>query len=237
MNENISILLNINKSLLIAKLIIMPYAAKDRQDFIKRSNICQDERILDLGGMLSEELPGAVFAIPSKKPLQNAVLIRPFLLPFKNSIFKYVVSYHYIDLVPPEKLDYMFEEAARVLDMDGSLTFMILQWTPLNDAQRSNLLFNEVLKSTGAIHKHDLEKISNKLNDLGFIEITIESIKREIPVPMDFFHEHMLMLVNLVKLEKSHGFSDIKAIAKQYFHQVKEHGEAMLPAIHFIAKK
>jgi len=215
----------------------MPYAAKDRQEFIKRSNINPDARILDLGGMLYEELPGAVFGIPSKRSLHNAVLMRPLLLPFKNSIFKPVVSYHYFDLVPPEKLDYVFEETARVLEKDGSFSFMILQWTPFNDAQRSNLFFNEVLKSTGALYQHDIEKISNKLNALGFNEITVESIKRDIPVPMEFFHEHMLMLGNLVKLENTHGFAGIKALAKQYFHQVKEHGEAMLPAIHFIAKR
>lgn len=214
----------------------MPYAAKDRQEFIKRSNISPDDRILDIGGMLCEELPGAIFGVPSKRSLQNAVLMRPLLLPFKNSIFKSVVSYHYFDLVPPEKLDYVFEETARVLEKDGSFSFMILQWTPFNDAQRSNLFFNEVLKSTGALFQHDIEKISNKLNALGFNEITVESIKRDIPVPMEFFHEHMLMLGNLVKLEKTHGFAGIKALAKQYFHQVKEHGETMLPAIHFIAK-
>ena len=215
----------------------MPYAAKDRQEFIKRSNINPQERILDLGGMLSEELTGTVFGIPSKRPLQNAVLIRPLLLPFKNSVFKSVVSYHYFDLVPPERLDYVFEETARVLEKDGSFSFMILQWMAYNDAQRSNLIFNEVLKSTGALYQHDLEKIGNKLNALGFNEITVESIKREIPVPMEFFHEHMLMLGNLVKLEKTHGMVGIKALAKQYFHQVKEHGEAMLPALHFLAKR
>jgi hypothetical protein len=215
----------------------MPYAAKDRQDFIERSNITPNTRILDLGGMLSDELPGAVFGIPSKRPLQNGVLIRPLLLPFKNSIFKSVVSYHYFDLVPPEKLDFVFEETARVLEKDGSFSFMILQWMAFNASQRSNLLLNEVLKSTGALYQHDLEKISNKLNALGFNEITVESIKREIPVPMEFFHEHMLMLGNLVKLEKTHGLAGIKALAKQYFHQVKEQGESMLPAIHFIARK
>jgi hypothetical protein len=215
----------------------MPYAVKDRQEFIERSNIKPHECILDLGGMLSEELTCTVFGITSKRSLQNAVLIRPLILPFKNAIFKSVVSYHYFDLVPPEKLDYVFEETARVLDKDGIFSFMILQWTPFNDAQRSNLLFNEVLKSTGVLYQHDIEKISNKLNALGFNEITIESIKRNIPVPMEFFHKHMVMLGNLVKLEKTHGLTDIKALAKQYFHQVNEHGEAILPAIHFIARK
>jgi hypothetical protein len=215
----------------------MPYAAKDRQEFIKRSNINPDAHILDFGGMLCEELPGAIFGITSKRALQNAVLIRPLLLPFKNSIFKSVISYHYFDLVPPEKLDYLFEETARVLENDGSFSFMILQWTPFNDAQRSNQLFNELLKSTGALYQHDIEKISNKLNTLGFNEITVESIRREIPVPMEFFQDHMLMLGELVKLEKTHGMAGIKALAKQYFHQVKEHGEAMLPALHFIARK
>jgi len=215
----------------------MPYAAKDRLEFIKRSYINTGEQILDFGGMLCEELPDAVSGITSKRPLKNAVLIRPLLLPFKNSIFKSVVSYHYFDLVTPENLDFIFEESARVLDMDGNLSFMILQWMAFNDAQRSNLLLNEVLKSTGALYQHDIEKISNKLNTLGFNEITVESIKRDIPVPMEFYHEHMLMLGNLVKLDKTHGLADIKALAKQYFHQVKEHGEAMLPAIHFIARK
>lgn len=215
----------------------MPYAAKDRQEFIKRSNLNPDERILDFGGMLSEELPSAVFGITSKRLLPNAVLIRPLLLPFKNSVFKAVVSYHYFDLVPSEKLDYAFEEAARVLDKDSSLSFIILQWTANNDAQKSNFLFNEVLKSTGVIYQHDFEEISMKLNRSGFAEITVESIKREIPVPQEFISEHIMMLGNLAKMEKIQGGAAIKALAKQYFHQVKEHGEAMLPAIHFIAKK
>lgn len=215
----------------------MPYAAKDRQEFIKRSNLNPDARILDFGGMLSEELTNAVFGITSKRPISNAVFLRPLLLPFKNSVFRTVVSYHYFDLVPPEKLGFAFEEAARVLDKEGSFSFMILQWTALDDAQRSNLLFNEVLRNTGVLYQHDLEKISDKLNVLGFNEITVESIKRDIPVPMEFIHEHILMLGNLVKLEKTQGLAGIMALAKQYFHQVKEHGEAMLPAVHFIAKK
>jgi len=215
----------------------MPYAAKDRQEFIKRSNLNPDERVLDFGGMLSEELPDAVFGITSKRPLPNAVLIRPLLLPFKNSVFKAVVSYHYFDLVPSEKLEYVFEEAARLLDKDGSLSFMILQWMAFNDAQASNLLFNEVLKDTGALYQHDFEKISSMLNESGFAEITVESIKREIPVPMEFIHEHILMLGNLVRMEKLQGGMTIKTLAKQYFHKAKEHGESLLPAVHFIAKK
>jgi hypothetical protein len=215
----------------------MPYAAKDRQEFIKRSNLNPDARILDFGGMLSEELTNAVLGITSKRPLPNAVFLRPMLLPFKNSVFRTVVSYHYFDLVPPEKLGFAFEEAERVLDKKGSFSFMILQWMAFDDAQRSNLLFNEVLKNTGVLYQHDLEKISNRLNVLGFNEITVESVKRDIPVPMEFIHEHILMLGNLVKLEKTQGQAGIMALAKQYFHQVKEHGEAMLPAIHFIAKK
>lgn len=52
----------------------MPYAAKDRQEFIKRSNLIPDSRVLDFGGMLSEELNSAVFGITSKRVLSNAVL-------------------------------------------------------------------------------------------------------------------------------------------------------------------
>lgn len=215
----------------------MPYAAKDRQEFIKRSNLIRDSRILDFGGMLSEELNSAVLGITSKRVLSNAVLIKPLLLPFKNSVFKSVVSYHYFDLVSSEKLDFLFEEAARVLDKDAIFSFMIMQWAATNDAQKSNLLFNEVLKSIGALYQHDFEEISIKLNKTGFTEITVESIRHDIIVPEKFVNEHLLMLGNLVKLEKTQGGEGLKALVKQYFHKVKEHGEAMLPAIHFIAKK
>ena len=105
----------------------MPYAAKDRQDFIERSNLIPDSLILDFGGMLIEELTSAVYAITSKRSLSNAVLIRPLLLPFKNSVFKSVISYHFFDLISSDKLEFAFEEASRVLDKDGSFSFMILQ--------------------------------------------------------------------------------------------------------------
>jgi cyclopropane fatty-acyl-phospholipid synthase-like methyltransferase len=215
----------------------MPYAAKDRKEFIERSNLTPDSRILDLGGMLIEELTSAVYGITSKRSLSNAVLIRPLLLPFKNSVFRSIISYHYFDLVSSDKLGFAFEEASRVLDKDGSFSFMILQWTANNEAQKSNLLFNEVLKSIGALYQHDLEEISKNLNKSGFTEITVESIKREIPIPQEFINEHLLMLGNLVKIEKTKDRTVIKAFAKQYFHHTKEHGEALLPAIHFIARK
>jgi SAM-dependent methyltransferase len=215
----------------------MPYAAKDRQEFIDRSNLKPDSHILDFGGMLIEELTSAVYGITSKRSLSNAVLIRPLLLPFKNSVFRSVISYHYFDLVSSDKLGFAFEEASRVLDKDGSFSFMILQWTANNEAQRSNLLFNEVLKSIGVLYQHDLEEISMNLNKSGFTEITVESIKREIPIPQEFINEHLLMLGNLVKIEKKKDGMEIKVLAKQYFHHIKEHGEALLPAIHFIAKK
>ncbi|HMB46022.1 MAG TPA: hypothetical protein VKL21_09385 [Candidatus Methanoperedens sp.] len=215
----------------------MPYAAKDRQEFIDRSNLKPDSHILDFGGMLIEELTSAVYGITSKRSLSNAVLIRPLLLPFKNSVFRSVISYHYFDLVSSDKLGFAFEEASRVLDKDGSFSFMILQWTANNEAQKSNLLFNEVLKSIGVLYQHDLEEISMNLNKSGFTEITVESIKREIPIPQEFINEHLLMLGNLVKIEKKKDGMEIKALAKQYFHHIKEHGEALLPAIHFIAKK
>ena len=215
----------------------MPYAAKDRQEFIDRSNLKPESRILDFGGMLLEELTCAVHGITSKRSLPNAVLIRPLLLPFKNSVFKSVISYHYFDLVSSDKLGFAFEEAARVLDKDGSFSFMILQWTANNEAQESNLLFNKILKSIGALYQHDFEEISMNLNKSGFTEITVESIKREIMIPQEFINEHLLMLGNLIKIEKTKDRTEIKASAKQYFHHIKEHGEALLPAIHFIAKK
>jgi hypothetical protein len=215
----------------------MPYAANDRQEFIKRINLTLDARILDFGGMLGEELPSAVFGITTKRPMTGAVLIKPTLLPFKNSVFKSVVSYHYFDLMPSDILKFAFDEAARVLDRDSSFSFMITQWAAQNDAQRSSLFFNELLKSTGALFQHDFEEVSRLLSESGFNEITAESVKRDIMIPGDFARSHLLMLGNLVKKEKEQGGELIKTLARQYFKNVKIHGEAMLPAIHFTAKK
>jgi len=215
----------------------MPYAAKDRQEFIKRINLTPDARILDFGGMLVEELPSAVFGITTKRPMTGAVIIKPTLLPFKNSVFKSVVSYHYFDLIPSDILKFTFEEAARVLDRDSSFSFMITQWAAENEAQRSSLFFNELLKSTGALFQHDFEEVSRLLSESGFSEITAESVKRDIVIPGEFAKSHLLMLGNLVKKEKEQGGELIKTLARQYFKNVKVQGEAMLPAIHFTAKK
>ncbi len=215
----------------------MPYATRDRQEFIKRSNLRPEIRILEIGGVLSEELNTAVMGVTSKKHINNAILLRPQLLPFKNSVFEAVVSYHYFDLFSSDKLDFIFEEAARVLHNDSSFSFVILWWTPLNEAQKSNLFFNDILKKIGAIFQHDFEEISNKLSASGFREIVIEGINREIYLPPDFVKEHLRMVGELFRIEKGKGRIDLSAIAKQYYHQVKEHGEAMLPAIHFTARK
>ncbi|VVB93285.1 Uncharacterised protein [uncultured archaeon] len=215
----------------------MPYAEKDRQEFIKRINLTPDVRVLDFGGMLGEEIPSAVFGITTKRQMTGAVLIKPALLPFKNSVFKSVVSYHYFDLIPSGILRYAFDEAARVLDKDSSFSFMITQWAAQNEAQRSSLFFNELLKSTGALFQHEFEEVSRMLSESGFSEITAESVKRDIVIPEDFARSHLLMLGNLVKKEKEQGGTLIKDLARQYFNNMKIHGEAMLPAIHFTAKK
>ncbi|MBU4374195.1 MAG: class I SAM-dependent methyltransferase [Euryarchaeota archaeon] len=215
----------------------MPYAAKDRQEFIKRSNLTPNARVLDFGGMLSDELPSAFFGITTPRPLTNAILIKPTLLPFKNNVFDAVVSYHYFDLISSEILGYAFDETARILNKNSSFSFMITLWAPQNEAQRSSLLFDELLKSTGTFFNHDIEEISRMLSASCFSEITVESVKREIPIPKEYVRSHLLMLGNLVKKEKAEGGAGIKALAKQYFNHVKEHGEAMLPALHFTAKK
>ncbi len=215
----------------------MPYAAKDRLEFIKRSNIMPDTRILDIGGMLLGELPIAISGITSKRVIPNAVVLRPLLLPFKNSAFRSTISYHYYDLISQDKLGYAFEEISRVLDKNGSFSFMVLHWSANNDAQKSNLIFNEILKTTGALYQHDVEEISIELNKSGFSEITVESIKRDIRIPQEYVDEHFLMLGNLIKIERSRDGSDVSPLAKQYFHYMKKNGEAMLPALHFMAKK
>lgn len=215
----------------------MPYASKDRQEFIKRLSLKPESRVLDIGGMLCNELPSAVFGITAPRPLTNAILIKPALLPFKNYAFDAVVSYHYLDLIPSGILGYVFEETARVLNKNSSFSFMITLWAPQNEAQRSNLYFNELLKSTGALFNHDVEEISKQLSSAGFSEITVESIKRDITIPREYVRAHLIMLGNLVKKEKAEGGTGIKALAKKYFAYVKEHGEAMLPALHFNARK
>lgn len=215
----------------------MPYAAKDRQEFLKRINLTPDARILDFGGMLGEELPYAVSGITTKRQMTGAVIIKPTLLPFKNSVFKSVVSYHYFDLIPSDFLGFSFDETARVLDKDSSFSFMITHWAAENEAQRSSLFFNDLLKSTGALFQHEFEEVSRLLSESGFSEITAESIKRDIVIPGEFAKSHLLMLGNLVKKEKEQGGTIIKNLARQYFNNVKVHGEAMLPAIHFTAKK
>jgi hypothetical protein len=215
----------------------MPYAATDRREFIKRSNLEPDARVLDFGGMLSDELPSAVSGITTPRPLTNAILIKPTLLPFKNSAFDAVISYHYFDLVSSEILGFAFDEAARVLAKDSGFSFMLLQWAAQNETQKSSLLFNELLKSTGALFRHEFEDVSRQLSASGFSEITVEIVKRDIRVPEEYVRAHLVMLGNLIKKEKAQGGTGIRMLARQYFNHVKVHGEAMLPALHFTAKK
>ncbi len=215
----------------------MPYAAKDRQEFIKRSGIVADMRVLDFGGSLSAELPSAVSGITTPKKMANAVLIKSEHLPFKDSVFHVVLSYHYFDLISPESLGTVFKEIARVLGKESSLSFTITLWVAENEAQKSSLFFNELLKSTGALFQYEIEDVSMKLSAAGFSEITVESVKRGITVPKEFVRTHIISLGTLVKKEKAVGGTGIKRLAKQYYEHVKTHGEAMLPALHFTAKK
>jgi Methyltransferase domain len=215
----------------------MPYAAADRIDFIKRSGIAPGTRILDFGGVLCEELPSAVPCITARKQISNAVIIKPALFPFKDSVFDAVVSYHYFDLIPGDLIGYIFREISRVLKKGLDFSFMVQLWAPQNDAQRSSLFFNEILKSTGAIYAHEFTDINRELSESGFSDITVETIKRNITIPPDFVRSHQILLGNLVKKEQEEGKAGIRQPAKQYFEQVREYGEAMLPALHFTAKK
>ncbi len=215
----------------------MPYAVTDRQEFIKRLNLKPDARIFDFGGTLSDELPSAIFGLIKPRPLKNAIVTRPALLPFKNSVFDAAVSYHYFDLVSPEMFTYVFPELERVLKPGSSFHFMTTLWSVQNEQQRSSLLFNEVLKSAGALYSHDIERISLQLSTSGFGDITVETVKRDIVIPEDFVNSHLKMLGSLLKKEKEEGGTTIKMLARQYFKHSKEHGEAMLPALHFTATK
>ncbi len=215
----------------------MPYAAGDRKEFINRSGIDPAARILDFGGVLYEELPSSVSGIFARKQLSNAVIIKPAIVPFKDAVFDAVVSYHYFDLIPYDMIGYVFREAERVLKKDSSISFMVQLWAPQNEAQRSSLFFNELLKASGAIYAHEFTDITRELSDSGFFDITVETIKRDIIIPPDFVKSHLILLGSLVKKEQEEGITGIKTPAKQYFEHVKEYGEAMLPALHFTAKK
>ncbi len=213
----------------------MPYAAKDRQEFIKRTGLNSDSCILDFGGMLSGELLSSVSGITIRRHMTNAVLIKSVYLPFKNSVFDAVVSYHYFDLISPGMLSSVFSEIARTLKTGSIFSFMILQWTAHNESQRSSLLFNELLKNSNVLFQHELEEVSRLLETSGFREITLESIKRDTIIPRDFIRSHLLMLGDLMK--KEDGCTVIKTLARQYFVQANEYGEAMLPAVHFTARR
>ncbi len=215
----------------------MPYAAADRKEFITRSGITPGTRILDFGGVLAEELPEAIPGISTKKHLSNAVIMKPALVPFKEAVFDAAVSYHYLDLIPHDLTGYVFREAARVLKKGSNFHFMIQLWAPQNEAQRSSLLFNNILRTTGAIYAHEFSDTSTELSDSGFCDITVETIKRDIMIPPDFVQSHLILIGNLVRKEAGEGVAGIKSLAKQYFEQATENGEAMLPALHFTAKK
>lgn len=215
----------------------MPYAAADRIDFIKRSCIAPGTRILDFGGVLCEELPSAIPGITARKQISNAVIMKPALFPFKDSVFDAVVSYHYFDLIPGSLIGYVFREISRVLKKGLDFSFMVQLWAPQNEAQRSSLFFNEILRSTGAIYSHEFTDLSRELSESGFSDITVETIKRDIAIPPDFVRAHLILLGSLVRKEQDEGAAGIKSPAKQYVEQVKEYGESLLPALHFTAKK
>lgn len=213
----------------------MPYAATDRQEFVKRLSLEPDALVLDLGGILSRELPSAISGITAPGTGENAVLIKPLHLPFRNSKFKAVISYHYFDLVAADLLEQVYKETARIMEKGSPFSFMTTLWVPQNESQRSTLFFNELLESIGAIFHHDIEDISRLLAASGFGEITVESVKREITIPEEFVRLHLKILKNIVKKEK--GRKELKTLARQYLAHVKMHGEAILPAIHFTALK
>ena len=215
----------------------MPYAAADRIDFIKRSGIAPGTHILDFGGVLCEELPSAIPCITARKQISNAIIIKPALFPFKDSVFDAVVSYHYFDLVPGGLIGYVFREISRVLKKGLYFSFIVQLWAPQNEQQRSSLFLNEILRSTGAIYSHEFTDISRELSESGFSDITVETIKRNIVIPQDFVKAHLILIGSLVKKEQEEGTAGIKAPAKQYIEQVREYGESMLPALHFSAKK
>lgn len=215
----------------------MPYAAKDRLDFIERVSLNPESRVLDFGGMLSDKLPLAVSGITTLKKVNNAVLVSPYHLPFKKSSFDVVVSYHYFDMLPLNWLLMAFKESARILDRDSLFSFMTTIWVPQNESQRSTLFFNEVLEHRGILYRHKMEDLTRILDVAGFGEITFESVKRDITIPEEFGNNHLRILGKLLKKEKAKERMELKIDAGRYLSHVKMHGEAMLPALQITARK
>ena len=217
----------------------MPYAAKDRQDFIERTSLNSnpESRVFDFGGMLSDELPLAVSGITKLKKTDNAILMSPYHLPFKKSAFDAVVSYHYFDILPLNWLLMAFKESARILDRSSVFSFMTTFWVPQSEPQRSTLFFNEVLERKGILYRHELEDLMRILDVAGFGDITVESVKRDITIPEKFGNNHLRILGKLLKKEKAKERMEIKIRAGRYLAHVKMHGEAMLPALHITARK
>lgn len=215
----------------------MPYTAKDKLDFIERTPLNPGSRVLDLGGMLSAELPLAVSGITKVKTAGNAVILSPYYLPFRKPGFDAVVSYHYFDIVPLKWLLMVFKETARILNRDSVFSFMTTLWAPQNEPQRSTLLFNEILERRGVMYRHGLEDLTRILDVAGFGEITVESVKRDITIPVEFSRSHLKILGNILKKEKGRERMEIKTLAGQYLALVKMDGEAMLPALHITARK
>lgn len=212
----------------------MPYAAKDRQEFIKRS--CPGAGVLDIGGMISERIPSSIAGITMPRSIKNAVLLDLEELPFKDSAFDTIVSYHYFDMIPSGKLDNIFREILRVMDTGATLSFMITLWGPQTEPQRTNLFFNELLESTGVLFHHEFEDISKQLSESGFKEITVERIDRDIILPGEYVKSHVATVGKLLKKKDTRNV-EIRGLTKQYVAHVKMHGEAMLPAVHFSARK
>lgn len=215
----------------------MPYASKDRLDFIERASLNPESRVFDFGGMLSDELPLAVSGITTLKKVDNAVIVNPYHLPFKNSVFDAVVSYHSFDMLPLNWLLMAFKESARILDRSSVFLFMTTFWVPQNESQRSTLFFNEVLEHRGILYRHNMEDLTRILDVAGFGEITVESVKRDITIPEEFGNNHLRILGKLLKKEKAKERIELKIDAGRYLSHVKMHGEAMLPALQIIARK
>lgn len=211
--------------------LIMRYWMADQDSFIERVGLAPDMRVLDLvtDGHLCSALSGrveeGVVAVGPIGRLRGAmvqapgvelVACEPDILPFRDCSFHVVFSYHGLESYEPSRLDNVLSEVFRVLRPGGVVALLIRSSTPFTPAQEADLDLVRALESKSLLFLHDYGEVTRALGVAGFDDITMEIVRRDVPVPMEWRKAHALTLRSL----GHHGIAG---------------AEALLPAIQFRA--
>lgn len=210
----------------------MRYWKADQEDFIDRVGVAPDTRVLDLStdghlcATLSERIEQPVVATGTPRRVRGALVQAPdaYLvaceaddLPFKSGSFDAVLTYHGLEMYPAERLAGILGEALRVLRPGGLFAALIRSSTAFTPAQEADLDLARALEKQGKLFLHEYGGITQALGEAGFEDITMEIVKRDVPVPEEW--------------RKAHG-----QILKKLGRGVAG-AEALLPAIQFTAAR